>query len=57
MEAILAGVPLIGIPIFGDQFQNVKISQENGFGIESDFFKMTEKTFERDIKLMLTDHK
>lgn len=57
METIDAGVPILGFPFFGDQFQNLRISQENGFGIMSYIFRMTEETFERDITLLLTDQK
>lgn len=57
METIVAGVPFLGFPVFGDQFQNVKISQENGIGIMSDVFTLTEDTFERDVRLILTDKK
>jgi glucuronosyltransferase len=57
METIDAGIPILGFPFFGDQFQNLMISQDNGFGIRSNIFKMTEETFEREIKLLLTDQK
>jgi len=55
METIDAGVPFIGFPFFGDQFQNLKISQENGFGLINDIHTLNEDTFERDVKLILTD--
>lgn len=55
METIDAGIPIIGFPFFGDQFQNLKISQENGFGIMSNIYALNEETFERDVKLILTD--
>lgn len=57
METIDAGVPIIGFPIFGDQFQILKTSQENGFCIRSNIFRLTEETFERDVKRILTDRK
>lgn len=57
METIDAGVPLIGFPVFGDQFQNVETSCENGFGVMGEIFKVSEETFERDVKLVLTDQK
>lgn len=55
METIYAGIPFIGFPVFGDQFQNLKISQENGFGIISSIYRLNEENFERDVKLILTD--
>lgn len=57
METIVAGVPIIGFAIFGDQFQNLRISQENGFGIMSNIFTLTEEIFNRDLKTLLTDPK
>lgn len=57
IETIDAGIPIIGFPVFGDQFQNVRISQENGIGIMSNIFTMTEETFEKDVKLILNDKK
>lgn len=57
METIYAGIPIIGFPVFGDQFQNVKISKENGFGIISNIFTLTEEIFEKDLMFMLTDLK
>ncbi|KAL4091365.1 hypothetical protein QTP88_026067 [Uroleucon formosanum] len=55
METIDAGIPFIGFPVFGDQFQNLRISQENGFGIMSNIHTMKEETFERDVKRVLTE--
>ncbi|CAI6364338.1 unnamed protein product [Macrosiphum euphorbiae] len=57
IEAIDAGIPIIGFPIFGDQFQNVRSSQENGIGIMSNIFTLTEETFEKDVKLIINDKK
>lgn len=57
METIYAGIPIIGFPVFGDQFQNVKISKENGFGIISNIFTLTEEIFEKDLMFILTDLK
>lgn len=57
METIDAGVPIIGFPIFGDQFQNVKTSQENGIAIMKNIFRLTEDTFKKDVNHILTDQK
>lgn len=57
METIDAGIPIIGFPIFGDQFQILRASKENGFCIISNIFRLTEETFEKDLKLILTDRK
>lgn len=57
IETIDAGIPFIGFPIFGDQYQNLRTSQENGLGIMSNFFTLSEETFEKDVNLILTDNK
>ncbi|XP_050441002.1 UDP-glycosyltransferase UGT4-like isoform X2 [Adelges cooleyi] len=57
MESIDAGVPLIGFPIFGDQFTNLKASQDDGYGIVNNLFRLTEKKLEKDINRVLTDKK
>lgn len=57
LEAIDAGIPMIGFPVFGDQFQNLKISQDNGIAIMSNIFTLTEESFRKDIELILSDQK
>lgn len=57
METIDSGVPIIGFPVFGDQFQNIKTSQDNGFAIMSNIFTLTESIFEKDVNDILTDPK
>lgn len=57
METIDAAVPILGFPVFSDQFQNLRISQENGIGIMSNIFTLTEDTFERDVKLLMSVQK
>lgn len=57
MESIDAGVPVIGFPVFGDQFQNLKTIQQNGIGITRNIFKLNENILKQDINLILTDQK
>lgn len=57
METVSAGVPIIGFPVFGDQYQNLRISQDNGFCMIRNILTLTEENFESDLKLMLTDRK
>ncbi|XP_028396856.1 UDP-glucuronosyltransferase 1-7C-like [Dendronephthya gigantea] len=35
-EALTAGVPIIGFPVFGDQIQNAVSMEKNGFGLKLD---------------------
>jgi glucuronosyltransferase len=57
IETIDAEVPIIGFPVFGDQYQNLKTSQDYGIAIKSNIFTLTEELFERDLKSVLTDQK
>lgn len=57
IEAIDAEIPMIGFPVFGDQFQNMKTIQDHGIAITSNIFTLTEELFERDLNRVLTDHK
>lgn len=57
METIDVGVSIIGFPIFGDQHQNLRISEENGLGIRSDIFTLIEETFEKNINRILNEPK
>ena len=39
-EAIYHGVPLISMPVFGDQFANAKKAQDDGYAIRLDWEKI-----------------
>ncbi|KAF6202599.1 hypothetical protein GE061_002997 [Apolygus lucorum] len=54
-EAITYGVPMIGIPVFGDQFRNTKFMSSVGFGIGIDVFNMTEASLSWAINEVLTN--
>ncbi|XP_038053809.1 UDP-glucuronosyltransferase 2C1-like [Patiria miniata] len=43
-EAIWFGLPFVGIPLFGDQFDNMVRAVHKGFAISLDLFDMTEDT-------------
>lgn len=56
-EAVYHGVPLIGIPIFGDQDWNMMQSESNGFALTLEFSDLTEEKLLATINKMLTDTK
>jgi len=35
-ESVIAGVPVIGLPLFADQFYNADVAQKLGFGLQID---------------------
>ncbi|CAB3238620.1 unnamed protein product [Arctia plantaginis] len=53
-EAINFGVPVIGIPVFGDQFVNVKRSINKGFALKVDLSYNVAKDLNIEIKEMLS---
>lgn len=52
-EASYHGVPLVGIPVFGDQQLNVKQSDLIGFAVGLDFHNVTEVSFLEAIQRVL----
>ncbi|XP_059470072.1 UDP-glucosyltransferase 2-like [Neocloeon triangulifer] len=54
-EAMYHGVPIIGIPVFGDQKLNVNRAVNSGYGLRLDLFNITKDSALRAIKKALTD--
>ena len=55
-EAIYHGVPLISMPVFGDQFANAKKAQDDGYAIRFDWEKILQPNALYDaIKQVLND--
>nr|WEU75319.1 uridine diphosphate-glycosyltransferases 39B20 [Glyphodes pyloalis] len=54
-EAIYHGVPIIGIPIYGDQFNNLLQIQEAGFGKLLQFHEITEETLDKMLNEVLNN--
>ncbi|KAG8325218.1 UDP-glucuronosyltransferase 1-1 [Homalodisca vitripennis] len=54
-ETLHAGVPVVGIPFFGDQRYNVKYYEDLGVGVKLDFLTITEETFHTAITTVLND--
>lgn len=52
-EAVYEGVPIIGIPFYGDQGVNIEAVQSNGAGIRLDFENLNKDTLYKAIKEIL----
>lgn len=57
MEAVHFGVPMIGIPVFGDQQSNVANCIDKGVAIGLDHRQMTEHKLIKSIQAIVTDSK
>ncbi|CAG4992098.1 unnamed protein product [Colias eurytheme] len=54
-EAIDAGIPLLGIPLIGDQWYNVEIYEHFKIGLKVDFEAMTEDSLREAIDKLIND--
>ena len=54
-EAIYNGVPLVGLPMFGDQVWNMKQAEKKGFAISLNILEITEEDLFQAINKVLTD--
>jgi glucuronosyltransferase len=52
-EAINRGVPLLGIPIFGDQSLNMRKAVTAGYGVMVEFSNVTEESLTWAIREIL----
>lgn len=53
MEAKYYGVPVLGIPIFGDQSGNINMVVKEGWAVELDYSSLTEKKIDLALDSML----
>ncbi|XP_051165290.1 UDP-glucosyltransferase 2-like [Leptopilina boulardi] len=53
LEAIYCGVPMIGIPLFGDQIINIKSLQERKIATSLNYKNITESEFTNTVKTVL----
>lgn len=54
-EAMHCGVPIVGVPLFGDQFSNAKSATENGLGVVVDIYTLNRKVLEESLQTVLQD--
>lgn len=53
LESIYCGVPMVGIPLFGDQIINIKSQQERKMAISMSYKNITKNEFTNAIKTVL----
>lgn len=54
-EALIEGVPILGIPIYADQKMNVMKSEKRGFGILMDYEEINQQLVEQSLDRILND--
>ncbi|XP_066601628.1 UDP-glycosyltransferase UGT5-like [Prorops nasuta] len=54
-EAVYCGVPILGMPLFGDQYLNMAYSVQKGFALQNDFRRLTLDNFSDSLNQLLTN--
>lgn len=54
-EALWAGVPILGVPVFGDQPDNARRLEENGWGVHRLWQELTPESVASDLKHLATN--
>lgn len=57
IEAISRGVPILGIPFYGDQKANIKRAVYRGYALAVPYQDITEENFERALTELLNNPK
>lgn len=56
-EAVDAGVPMLGFPLFGDQYRNVEHLVEAGMAISMDLFDISKQAFFKNVIELVNNEK
>ncbi|CAI6348012.1 unnamed protein product [Macrosiphum euphorbiae] len=56
-EAVDAGVPVLGFPLFGDQYRNIDNLVEAGMGISMEIYAVTKDTFLKNLLDLVNNEK
>lgn len=54
-ESVAYAVPMIGIPLFGDQFLNIKLHVRKGTALKVELSEITEQTLTQAIQKIIND--
>ena len=54
-EAIYCGKPMIGVPLFADQFTNIDLYVAKKIAVKLDINNLNEKDFDAALNAVLTD--
>ncbi|KOB77758.1 UDP-glycosyltransferase UGT43B1, partial [Operophtera brumata] len=54
-EAMHCGIPIVGVPLFGDQFSNADSAAANGLGVVLDIYTLNRKVLEEALQTVLQD--
>lgn len=54
-EAMHCGVPIVGVPLFGDQFANGASAVESGLGVTVDILTLKQEILENALEIVIQD--
>jgi len=54
-ETVNNAIPIVGVPFFADQYLNMKIAEDKGYGKLVNFLEITEESFENAVKEVLSN--
>lgn len=56
-ETVDAGVPVLGFPLFGDQYRNIQHLVRAGMAISMEILSMSEDSFLKNVKELINDER